>query len=422
MALLLALLLLLLLALSNAVEITTQTPMRDENGNPIDGADGCLIPHVYDFHGTPGHNVTDRWWAYGLSLNSSSGVTVNCYASIDLARWSKRNCTMQNEPGHSVPNLWANVLFNRKTSQYIVYTEATTQWIEVYAGPTPMGPFTFTQNFSVPGDPGDMTIFQDPDDDRAYLVYNSFYDPLKPGSTQRTMQRFTFVYELNAEYLSDAAHVSVSSVHNTSHIMEGLWMTKDRGTYFLFGSPLVCDDVGDDFYLTAKSPLGPWTYRGLFAPKGSLTFHSQVFRGFEVSRSNGAVQHVYVGLRWCHYPPGEVGSALLSATSPPAALTATTQTVSDSVGVLTEFEWVRSVYAQQISVNASTSSCPPGELPCQHHPSRCCESPANASCPPQPCDSHPSRTFCPNDKRPGQCDQPMPHAACPPGPCPSPPP
>ena len=191
-------------------------------------------------------------------------------------------------------------------------------------------------------------------------------------------------------------------------------MTKDRETYFLFGSPLVCDDVGEDFYLTAKSPLGPWTYRGLFAPKGSLTFHSQVFRGFEVRRSTGAVQHVYVGLRWCHYPPG---SALSDAISP------VTPAVSDSVSILTEFEWVRSVYAQQVAVSPSAGICPPGELPCQNHPSRCCEArPANASCPPKPCDSHPNRTFCPNDKRPGQCEQPMPHKACPYGPCPPPPP
>lgn len=46
--------------------------------------------------------------------------------------------------------------------------------------------------------------------------------------------------------------------------------------YYLFGSPLVVYDDADDFYLTAPSPLGPWTYRGLIAPAGSRTFNSQV--------------------------------------------------------------------------------------------------------------------------------------------------
>jgi hypothetical protein len=337
------------------VSITTQTPMLDENGHPIDGPDGCLIPHVYDFNGTPGHNATDRWWSYGLSLNSSAGVVVNCYASADLARWSKRSCRMQNEPGKSKPNLWANVLYNRLTRQYVVFTEATTQWIEVYTGPTPMGPFTFRQNFSVPGFPGDMTIFQDPDDEKAYLVYNSFYDPFQPHNKQRTMERFTFTYALNASYLSDTANVNLSSVHNTSHIMEGLWMTKDRGTYYLFGSPLVCDDVGDDFYLSAPSPEGPWTYRGLFAPKGSLTFHSQVFRGFEVRGSSGVVQHVFVGLRWCHYPPGDTSrSAASTAASLPAPRPLGGSV--DDTSLLTEFEWVRSTHAQLMPTNASSGS------------------------------------------------------------------
>jgi hypothetical protein len=45
--------------------------------------------------------------------------------------------------------------------------------------------------------------------------------------------------------------------------------------YYLFGSPLVVYDDADDFYLTAPSPLGPWSYQGLIAPVGSRTFNSQ---------------------------------------------------------------------------------------------------------------------------------------------------
>lgn len=44
--------------------------------------------------------------------------------------------------------------------------------------------------------------------------------------------------------------------------MEGLWMLKRKGTYYLLGSPLKGYGVADNFYLTAPTPLGPFTNRG----------------------------------------------------------------------------------------------------------------------------------------------------------------
>ena len=41
------------------------------------------------------------------------------------------------------------------------------------------------------------------------------------------------------------------------------------------------------------------------------------------------------------------------------------------------------------------------------------------SCPPEACNGHSNRTFCPTDPSPGQCDKP-PSPQCPPGPCPNP--
>jgi len=79
--------------------------------------------------------------------------------------------------------------------------------------------------------------------------------------------------------------------------MEGFWMVKHKSNYFLFGSGLVGYDVDDNFYLTAPSPLGPWTNRGYFAPVGSKTFSSQTFQGLSVSGSKGTA-HVFIGHRW----------------------------------------------------------------------------------------------------------------------------
>jgi hypothetical protein len=116
-------------------------------------------------------------------------------------------------------------------------------------------------------------------------------------------QRFAYIYKLNDDYTD----IVPSTLANTTRVMEGLWMIKREGIYYLFGSPLVVYDDADDFYLTAPTPLGPWTYRGLIAPTGSRTFDSQVFRGLQVTGSKGTA-FVVITTRWCnpypaHTPP-----------------------------------------------------------------------------------------------------------------------
>ena len=160
-----------------------------------------------------------------------------------------------------------------------------------YTSPSPLGPFTKKQDLApVFGLPADSTTFVD-DDGTAYLIYNS-----RRGAVP---QRFTYVYRFNDDYTD----IVPSSMANTTTVMEGLWMVKRSGTYYLFGSPLKGYGDGDDFYLTAPAPLGPWTPRGLIAPAGSRTFDSQVFRGLEVSGPKGTA-HVMIMTRWCNpYPP-----------------------------------------------------------------------------------------------------------------------
>ena len=87
-------------------------------------------------------------------------------------------------------------------------------------------------------------------------------------------QRFSYVIELDEDYYG----VVSSTRANTTVVMEGFWMFKRNGTYYLAGSYLSGYGVNDNFYLTATHPLGPWIYRGLIAPKGTDTFHSQTFQ------------------------------------------------------------------------------------------------------------------------------------------------
>ena len=49
------------------------------------------------------------------------------------------------------------------------------------------------------------------------------------------------------------------------------------------------DAPNDNFYLTSKHIMGPWTNQGLFAPKGTNTYNSQTFKGLTVRGPKGEV-------------------------------------------------------------------------------------------------------------------------------------
>jgi hypothetical protein len=269
---------------SLAVPITTEAAMRDKNGASITD---CLMPHIGKFN--------DTWYAYGFGIpaNATKDERVNtCYTSPDLAVWIRAShCST---PDVQVP------LWNPKTRVYVAFGEDYGHSFASYTSSSPLGPFTKQQTLSpVFGDPGDASQFVDPSDGKAYLIYNRYSGPIA--------QRFAYIYQLNDEFTD----IIPSTLANTTRVMEGLWMIKRSGTYFLFGSPLVVYDDADDFYLTAPSPLGPWTYRGLIAPKGSRTFNSQVFRGLSVAGPQGTA-HVIIATRWCNPYP--------SVTPPPPAV------------------------------------------------------------------------------------------------------
>lgn len=186
-------------------------------------------------------------------------------------------------------------MWNDKNGEFVALGEDYGSSFASYTSTSPLGPFKKKQTLTpVFGDPGDSSTFVDTDG-KAYLIYNRYSGPIP--------QRFTYIYQLNDDYTD----IVPSTLANTTHVMEGIWMIKHAGTYFLLGSPLVVYDDADDFYLTAPTPLGPWTYRGLIAPAGSRTFDSQVFKGLEVSGSRGTT-FVAITTRWCnpypaHTPP-----------------------------------------------------------------------------------------------------------------------
>lgn len=270
--------------------------MRDEHGAPIRD---CLQPHITQFAGT--------WYAYGFGIpENATGDQryATCFSSPDLGAWTRRTCSRPGSdalrPGSDAlyPQTFrvlGDVLYNAKNREYVSYAMYYGSFIMSYTSSSPLGPFAKNRSMSrMYGGPGDTATYAD-SDGKAYIIYNSYSGAID--------QRFAYIYQLNDDYTD----IVPSTLSNTTRVMEGLWMAKHGGTYFLFGSPLVVYDDADDFYLTAPSPLGPWTYAGLIAPAGSRTFNSQVFRGLQVTGPKGTAT-VFIGDRWCspypsHTPP-----------------------------------------------------------------------------------------------------------------------
>ena len=276
---------------SSLVNITTEAAMHDRDGRVIRD---CFEPHITKFG--------DTYYAYGYAGGNASDpapYATTCYSSQDLSVWVRQSSfPMVNGTAGGQPNIWwyVSVLYNNKTDEYVAYGGGyghLTDRYQAYTSKSPTGPFVYRRTLSaVFGGPGDTTFFAD-DDGKAYLAYNAA-DPVVPFDT---VSRFTYVYQLREDYLD----IVSSTLCNTSVSMEGLWLMKNQDTYYLLGSGLVNYDDDDDFYLTAPTPLGPWTPRGFIAPVGSRTFHSQTFHGLTVRGSMG-VAHVFIGARWCNPP------------------------------------------------------------------------------------------------------------------------
>ena len=244
--------------------ITTVSAMRSTSGQVIKGAQQ---PHIAKFG--------EKWYAGGFDFQETHGYNGSCYSSKDLKTWT-------NEP---ICDCWGGfVLYNSKNKEYVCIGAVYGVKAVVYTGPGPTGPFTFHNDMTnTAGGVGDNTVFSDTDG-KAYLIYNKYQGSIP--------QRFAYIYQLNDDYYD----IIPSTFSDTKTVMEGFWMVKHKSNYFLFGSGLVGCGVDDNFYITAPTPLGPWTYRGNFVPTGSNTFESQTFQGLQVTGSKGTA-NIFIGQR-----------------------------------------------------------------------------------------------------------------------------
>ena len=149
--------------------------------------------------------------------------------------------------------------------------------------------FTFQGPLLFRGEPirfWDMGTFTD-EDGTSYLLTHE-------GNIYRLNESCTEAVELMAEEIAPGG--------------ESPAMFKKDGIYYLMLSNKTSWERNDNYYFTASDLHGPWTYQGLFCPKGSLTYNSQCSFVFEYEGESGKIP-VYIGDRWSY--PRQASAATL---------------------------------------------------------------------------------------------------------------
>ena len=263
-----------ILAVTMAQTIVNGIPWYDQNGQPVSA------------HGANIIKENGRYYLFGELKTDSANVFTgfSCYSSDNLERWKYGGIAFERQDsGRMGPGRVGErpkVLKCPTTGEYVMlmhtdnlrYKDPCTCYA---TSESITGPYVFRGPLLYKGNPvkkWDIGSFTD-DDGRGYLLAHH-----------------GFIYRLAEDYHSlDSCLMSGLKDSGESPAM----MKKD-GIYYWISSKTTSWERNDNMYWTSGSLSGPWTYRGEFCPKGSLTWNSQCSFLLQIDND----RWMYMGDRW----------------------------------------------------------------------------------------------------------------------------
>ena len=253
-------------------------PWFDNNLNPVSAHGACIVKDE------------DRFYLFGefKSDTSNAFVGFSCYSSTDLMNWKFENVVLPlQESGLVGPNRVGErvkVLKCPKTGEYIMLMHTDNlQYKDPVIGYATSnkidGNYTFQGPLLFNGEPirrWDMGTFQDTDGSGYLIIHH--------GSLYKLSDDYKSIVEQTAKGAADGESPAIF---------------KKDGVYFWLGSGLTGWERNDNFYYTATSLSGPWTSRGIFAPKDKLTWNSQTTFVLTVPGTKDTT-YMFMGDRWSH--------------------------------------------------------------------------------------------------------------------------
>lgn len=243
----------------------------DTAGNAIDAHDGGIV------------RFGDTYYLYGTSYDcgfvwqqeGSQWCGFKVYSSPDLVHWTDRGYLFDGQTASWQQQCTNNgcfrphVVYNRTIRQYVLWFNlASPSGYMAMTSTTPTGPFTnaTAPHLAIEGGNGDENLFVD-SDGTGYVVY-----------TASNPDHDLIVERLNSSYSSGTG--SYADLHTS--FTEAPAMFKRRGIYYVaFSDPACpyCTATGTA-YLTATSPLGPWTGHPVWtASNGQLQVGGSYYTG-----------------------------------------------------------------------------------------------------------------------------------------------
>lgn len=253
---------------------------------------------VVSAHGANIIRDNGRFYLFGEAHSDASNAFAgfNCYSSSDLYNWKFERLALSiQDSGRLGPNRVGErpkVLKCPKTKEYIMLMHTDSlgykdPCVGYATSKTISGPFVFHGPLLFNGKPirkWDMGSFQDMDGSGYLLIHGGI------------------LYKLSADFKS----ISEQVVDNKWNGHEAPAIFKKGNIYYWLASDLTSWERNDNFYYTAPSLKGPWTARGIFAPKGSLTWNSQTTFVLPVVGSKDTT-YMFMGDRWSY--PHQASSA-----------------------------------------------------------------------------------------------------------------
>ncbi len=249
-------------------------PWYDQNGKPVSA------------HGANIIKDNGRYYMFGELKTDSANVFTgfSCYSSRDLAEWNYEGIAFEpQDSGRMGPGRVGErpkVMRCPDTGEYVMLMHTDNlrykdPCVGYATSKNVTGPYEFQGPILYHGNPvrkWDIGSFMD-DDGRGYLLVHH-----------------GVIYRLAKDFLS----LDSCLMNGVKGSGESPAMMKKDGIYYWMSSHTTSWERNDNMYWTSTSLAGPWTYRGEFAPKGSLTWNSQC--SFLLPLDDG--RWMYMGDRW----------------------------------------------------------------------------------------------------------------------------
>jgi beta-xylosidase len=209
--------------------------------------------------------VGDTVWLYPTFSAKRGESAFYAFSSKDLVNWERHGPILSFadipwiwSDGQKSHGAWAPTVIARNGKYYFYYSvgnqNVTVSRIGVAVGESPAGPFVDSgKPMPIVGardqfEAIDPMVYVDPKSQKAYL-----YAGGSNGSKLR-------VFELKPDMVNIAREVKVDQPEKFT---EGAFLHERDGVYYLsYSHGSYRDQTYSVHYATAKSPIGPWQYRG----------------------------------------------------------------------------------------------------------------------------------------------------------------